>query len=400
MKNRRLSVTGLISLAVLAAASGPALAQTTAQDDEAVYLRRFADNLGAPRDSYDTLEAVAGVQGRLRARALPTISRDALDAAQAYAAANNSQAFLVWKDGALERSAYFNGADADTGIISRSMAKPLSALAIGRAIEMGKITSLDQPVADFIPEWRGSKREGILVRHLLDMTAGFLAQNQSAEPSNIWSRTYLHPRHDEIIVAEYPLTHAPGTSYNYNNATADLIAVVIERATGVRYGDFISQEVLVPIKAQGGDIWVNRPGGTAHSGCCILLPAESWMRMAVLILQDGVWEGKRLLPQGYVEQMKTPTKANPHYGMGLWVGGEYTQRRGFGGPNVPGGVLHSQPYKANDLYLFDGNSNQVVYVMPDQKTIVLRMGGSPPRSPEWDNSILPNLIYDGLPTAR
>ncbi|WP_297801017.1 serine hydrolase [uncultured Brevundimonas sp.] len=385
-----------LSLAMLGAMVSTGACAQTQWDDEAVYLRRFQDNLGAPRDSYDTLEAVPGVNSRLPVRESATISTSALDAAEAYAAANNSQAFLVWKDGALERASYFNGADADTGIISRSMAKPLSSLAIGRAIALGKITSLDQPVADFIPEWKGSKREGILVRHLLDMTAGFLAQNQSSEPSNIWSRTYLHPRHDEIIVAEYPLTHAPGTSYNYNNATADLVAVVIERATGVRYGDFVSTEVLKPIEAKGGDIWVNRPGGTAHSGCCILLPAESWMRMAILIHQDGVWEGQRLLPEGYVSQMRTPTKANPYYGLGLWIGGEYTERRGFGGPNVPGGVLHSQPYKAKDIYLFDGNSNQVVYVMPEENTIVLRMGGTPPRSPEWDNSILPNLIYDGL----
>lgn len=391
-----------VSLAALAAVTmgcAPVMASEP-WNDEAVYLRRFEENRGAPREGYDTLEPVPGVDGALPVRQSPTIPAASLNAAEAYAASHNSQAFLVWRDGQLERATYFGDADAQTKIISRSMAKPLSSLAIGRAIEMGKIASLDQKVSDFIHEWKDTKRGEILVRHLLDMSAGLLAQNQSSEPSNIWSRTYLHPRHDEIIIAEYPLTHAPGTSYNYNNATADLVAVVIERATGVRYGDFVSQEVLKPIGAMGGDIWVNRPGGTAHSGCCILLPAESWMRMAVLIMQDGVWEERRLLPDGYVQQMRTPTKANPYYGLGVWVAGEYTERRGFGGPNVPGGVLHSQPYKADDVSLFDGNSNQVVYMIPSENLVVLRMGHAPQRSPEWDNSILPNLILEGIASTK
>jgi len=161
--------------------------------------------------------------------------------------------------------------------------------------------------------------------------------------------------------------------------------------------------VLKPIGAMGGQIWLNRPGGTAHSGCCLLIPPESWVRLAVLFMQDGRWQGRRLLPPGYVAQMRRPSPGNPYYGLGIYVAGTYTDRRGFANPAREARerrVLHSEPYLAKDLFLFDGNANQVVYVVPSQKLVILRTGGPPPRaqdgSREWDNSFLPNTILRGI----
>jgi hypothetical protein len=59
-------------------------------------------------------------------------------------------------------------------------------------------------------------------------------------------------------------------------------------------------------------------------------------------------------------------------------------------------VLHGAPYLADDLFLFDGNANQVVYIVPSLDLIILRVGDPPPREPEWDNAILPNLIMSGI----
>lgn len=387
-----------LALAVAAGLLAVASSGRAAEDDEAVYLRRFSEFGSSARDSYDTLEATLGAR-RLKPLPLaarPSISRPALEQARAYAAANNSKALLIWRDGVLEDASYFDGATAATPLVSRSMAKPLAAIAVGRAIQMGKIQSLDQPVSDFITEWKGAPKAAVKVRHLLDMTAGFLGQGFSADPANIWSRSYLHPRHDRILIDEYPLIDTPGATYNYANATADMVALVIERATGMRYGQFVSRQVLVPLGAAGGQIWIDRPGGLAHSGCCMLLPAESWLRLGLLLIDDGVWKRRRLLPAGYVEVMRTPTLANPHFGLGVWAG-PYAPRRGFGRPGQGlGAVLHGEPYMAEDLFLFDGNANQVLYIVPSRRLAILRMGGPPPKSPEWDNAILPNLVLRDL----
>lgn len=397
-------------LAALLLAAAPLMAQSPAiepkpysREAEATYKARFEDIATSGKgelSAYAPLEAIQGAPPkRLPPAKNPAITPAALDAAQAYAAANNSSAFMVIHGGQLIREKYWNGHSPSSLIVSKSLAKPITALAIGRAIMLGKVKSLDQPVGELLTEWRGKPQGQILVRHLLDMRSGLLAQGFTPEPTNIWSRAYLHPHHDEIILTEYPLTDPPGSIYEYSNATSELIALVIERTTGRRYAEFIGTEVLKPIGAAGGQVWTNREGGLAHSGCCALLPAETYARLAMLVAQDGTWAGKRLLPTGYVGQMKTGTPQNPHYGLGLWLAGDYIQRRGFANASRPAPkVLHSEPYRAADTVMFDGNSNQIVYIVPSQNLIILRTGESPPRQPEWDNSKLINLILSGLKT--
>ena len=127
------------------------------------------------------------------------------------------------------------------------------------------------------------------------------------------------------------------------------------------------------------------------------LPAQSWLRLGILLLRDGVSEGRRLLPRGYVDAMKTATAQNPHYGLGVWVAGPYTQRRGFSGPDGAGPkVLHGEPYLDRDLFLFDGNGNQVVYISRATNMVILRMGDAPPKTSEWDNAALPNMLMRGI----
>lgn len=370
--------------------------------EELEYLDRLAKAQVrvAPDDIYFDQEEMAGARDwaplPAAAPGKRTISDAALDAAEAYAETNNSNAFIVWRNGKVERETYFGGHTQTAPFVSHSLAKQVTAFAIGRALMLGHISSLDQPVADFVTEWQGDPwREKILVRHLLDMRAGFLPQIPPIGPNDVINRTFLHPRHDEIIVAEYPVIDEPGTRYEYNNAASEMVAVLIKRATGRRYAEFVGAEIWQKIGAMGGTVWVNRPGGTAHGGCCMMVPAENFLRLAILMLQDGVWEETRLVPDGYVQDMITPTAENPYFGLSIWVAGPYTDRRGFANPDrgIPQ-VLHSEPYLAEDLYLFDGNANQVVYIVPSQNLVILRTGNPPPRNEtvEWDNAYLPNTI--------
>ena len=385
----------ILALGVMMATPVMGGSASASDSDEALFRDRLSRIGAQGLDHYDTMEAVPGVPhpAPLPVAARPSLSREALDKAAAYALANNSKALLIWRDGALETAVYPAGAGPATPINAKSMAKPLLAVVVGRAIALGKVRSLDEPAADFITEWRGTPKAAITIRELLNMTSGLAEQGAVKDPASIWTRAYLHPRGDEIMINEYPLTAPPGTLYQYAQTSADLLAVVIERATKRRYANFVSESVIKPLGAAGGEVWVDRPGGLAHAGCCILLPAETWMRLGLLVMNDGVWKGRRLLPPGYVAQMKTPSAANSRYGLGIWLQGEYTRRRGFGrSDQLIGAVLHSEPYLAKDLFLFDGNSNQVLYMIPSEKLAILRMGDSPPKSPEWDNSYLPNLL--------
>lgn len=401
---------------LLAAASLIALpVATTAQDArqsgdraemsesaaEALYLQRFERNAkrqpGMGLESYDTLAPLGGAARWTPLPAGHSVPQSALDAADAYAAANNSSAFMVWRAGKLVTQRYYGTTTESTTLASKSLAKPLSVIAVGRALALGKLRSLDQPMADYITEWSGTPKAAITIRQVLGMRSGLLPQGAAPNPGNILNRAYLHPFHDRIIITDYPLRDVPGSRYEYSNANGDLVAPLIERATGMGYEDWLTREVLAPIGARGGEIWMNRPGGTPHSGCCVLLPAETYLRLGILLVQDGRWGGKRLLPSGFVRTMGTGSMQNPHVGLGVYIGSPYVARRGAGNPAVKTGqTLHSAPYLAKDLILFDGNSNQVVYVVPSKQLVILRTGDKPPATPEWDNAILPNIILKAL----
>ena len=387
-----------------------AAVSTYSAEDEALYLERF-DALvasfaaGAGLTSYDPVTAVPGrAQGPvpLTRATSPTIADAALQSANDYAAANNSSVLMVWRNGAVEFEQYYGDADADTLLNSKSFAKPLTAIVIGRALQLGVIKSLDQPVADFIEEWRDDPlKSQMLVRHLLDMRTGFLPQAAAYTPEDILNRAYLHPRHDEIIINDYPLVNTPGERYDYSNATSEMIAPLIEAATGREYEEFVGTEVLAPLGGAGGEVWLNRPGGVAHSGCCILLPASDWMRLSVLLLNDGRWGNEALLPEGYVAQMRQPGPDNAYHGMGVWVAGDFIAERGVANPDLGEETsFHSEPYAASDLFLWDGNANQVSYIIPSEGMVILRMGANPPKEPRWDNAYLPNLLIEGIETDK
>lgn len=367
-------------------------------DAEILYRERFAAIAARERLKYDVMAPVPGAAQSN----LPEVSADALpqsvvEKIVGYAAKNNSSALLVWHDGTLAAEHYFGGNTAATPLVSKSLSKPLSAIAIGRAIALGDIKSLDQKVSYFIVEWQGTPKESMTIRHMLSMASGLLEQSFAMDPESPFPRAYLDPYHGQYIIDEYPLTDAPGTKYSYNNATGDLVAIVIERATGRQYEEFIGTEILQKIGAPGGTNWLNREGGLAHSGCCMLLPAESWLKLGILLLNDGKIDGASVLPEGYVDQMRKGSATNPYYGLGVWIGSPYAERRGFMGPASPmPKVFHSAPYLANDLFLFDGNGNQVTYIVPSKKLVILRMGDSPPKKPEWDNSFIPNTILEAL----
>ena len=142
---------------------------------------------------------------------------------------------------------------------------------------------------------------------------------------------------------------------------------------------------------------MNRKGGTPHSGCCTLLPADTYLRFAILYLQDGEWDGQRILPEGYVTEVKTATPQNPHTGLGVYVAGSYIKQRGPLNPEFEiGQTLHSEPYLADDLYLFDGNGHQVAYIIPSADMVILRTGSWMPKGVTWDNSQLPNILLKGI----
>ncbi len=333
-----------------------------------------------------------------------TIAAAALQAAEDFAARNRSESLLIWHRGGLQLARYWMGLGPADVVNSRSMHKMVGGLLIARAIADGHIESLDDPVARYIPVWQDTDKAAMTVRNVLHMSSGlrwFAIRDRA--PFGLSSRRYLDPYWDQVLLTEVPMSFTPGTEYDYSDITADVMPHIIQGATGMRYARYLSEALLTPLQARGGMIWINREGGMPHGGCCLMLPPETWLRFGVLLLKGGRWQGQDLLPQGWLEEMLTGSPMNPHFGLMIWLGSPYLERRLYHRPDSPmsqrpnPGVYNSEPFLADDVFMFDGAEGRMVYIVPSEDLVIVRTGFRPlPGQPEWDNAFLPNTIIRGI----
>ena len=222
-------VGGLLVAAMLLAALGWAT--------NPVYWQRYvtlrASGGAGDVESYAPTETLAGAHDGFMAvapEAERTVPGAALAAAREYAAQNRSSSLLVWHRGRLQSADYWGGTAA-TSVNSRSLHKMLGGLLVGVAIQQGHIGSLDDPVAKYVTEWRGTPKAAITIRNVLQMSSGLMWFRQGGALSTA-SRRYIDPRWDRVLLQDVPLEFPPGSAYDYSAITADVLPPLIERPQG------------------------------------------------------------------------------------------------------------------------------------------------------------------------
>jgi CubicO group peptidase (beta-lactamase class C family) len=160
-----------------------------------------------------------------------------------------------------------------------------------------------------------------------------------------------------------PLANKPGSVLLEQAADPQLLALVIEHATGMRYAEFVSEAVWRPIGAGDAWLWLDRPGGTAHADCCMLARQGDWVRIAELLVKDGNYRGEEVIRPGWIARMR-------------------------GKASAPA----AEPYAANDLFVVAGNGGNRIWVVPSMHLAIVRMGRLTRHASDWDDSRIPNLI--------
>ncbi len=368
-----------------------------------VYPWRIALRAGAPPSvsilernplNYWPAERVAGRPGKpLLRRPSQCLAGERLAPALALLKANGSRSFMVWYDGAVEAEWYAADFTPDLRLESASMHKSVLALAVGAAIARGRIRSVAQPVGTWLEEWRSDARGAITLEQLLTMSSGLAPYPFDLKP-NTPSHRFTFGTDLEEVPLSLPLSGRPGDLFNYSSAVSQLVALVLERATGQRYADFVSEAVWQPLGAQDAFVSLDRPNGHARASASFLAQPEDWLRLGRLIMDEGRYDGKRVLPRAWIRQMTAPSKSNPNYGYQIWRGSPHLPQRRYNSAN-PAFVPAAEPFAADDVVYFDGAGAQRVYIIPSRKMVILRMGQA---DPAWDDSKLPNLVmraYDG-----
>lgn len=314
----------------------------------------------------------------------------ALQAAEAYATQTNSVALLVYHRGVLRHEKYWPGFDRDTITDPFSAHKTVMGLLVGAAIEDGFIESIDQPASTWLTEWASDPRRDITLRHLLQMSSGL-----DTPPFGTWTgfRITLGSELEKTVLG-LSLAKPPGTDFQYSNASSQLVGIVLERATGKRYAQYLSERFWQRLGAPTAQVWLDREGGMARTFCCLYTTARSWLRVGRLILDGGRVDGQQLVPESWIRAMTTPAPTNPNYGLQIWLGSPPGKERRYNDRTVK--AFHSEPFAREDMIYIDGFGGQRVYILPSEQLIIVRTGEA---LLDFDDAIIPNAILRGLRPA-
>ncbi len=295
---------------------------------------RRAFQLPLPPDKFYLPSAVVGVAGTGTAAPdeEPTLDELLIEEAAMRARSAGARALLVMRAGRIELERYFAADDAATLLPASLIARPIAAMAIGIALDERRIASLDTPLARLLPEWDDEPRGRITVRALLEETSGLetggdLAKLRYRSPWGDLARLPAFATSKgvrmtlgndfESTALGFQLEHEPGGFYNASPANTQLAAVIIERVAHMSYETFIEERVWRPSGAGRAELQLDRRSGMPAAHCCWRVTARDVLRIASLIATDGVIDGRRVLPVGWVAQMSRPSRVHADTGMQL-----------------------------------------------------------------------------------
>jgi len=278
----------------------------------------------------------------------------------------NTRAFVVAYNGKIIGERYAPGWTKDTPQLSWSQGKSITATLIAILAQRGRL-EIDQPAP--IKEWQGDARREIRIRDLLHMSSGLKFANlgfkgEALTAENEHMRVYF----DSLNVFEHaiaaPAEVPPGTRNAYRNSDPLSLGKIIRdivEADGEDYLTFPQRALFDKIGARSPVLETDARGNFILSGYDYL-SARDWIRFGLLYLHDGVWQGERILPEGWTEFVATPAPADEKEN----YGGMFYLNRPLRMDQVP-----------QDTYWAAGFMGQVTMVIPSRKLVVVRLGPSP-----------------------
>ena len=221
---------------------------------------------------------------------------------------------------------------------SFSMAKSVISLLVGCAITDGKIKSVNQPVSDFLPEWTSYDGKVLTIKDLLTMSAGV---DWDESYSSLFSKTTQAYYGNDLwkLALTEKLVEKPGVRFNYQSGVTQILAFLLQKATGKNIADYASEKLWTPIQAEEDAQWsLDRKNGMEKAYCCLNSNARDFARLGQLILNKGSWNGVQVVDSNYIKEATTPatwlkftrklrpgqTKADPpvpctFYGYQMWI---------------------------------------------------------------------------------
>jgi CubicO group peptidase (beta-lactamase class C family) len=289
-----------------------------------------------------------------------------------------TRAVVVVYQGRLVAERYAPGFTRDTRLQGWSMTKSVTNALVGILVKQGKL-DLNAPAP--VPEWAdpADPRHAITLDHLLRMSSGlrFLEEYESTPKSDCNLMLFIQPD-AAAFAAAMPLAAPPGSKWSYSSGTANILSRIVRQAVlagGQPLSDYFAFPRAQLFDRIGMRSAVLEPdaSGTFVGSSFMYATARDWARFGLLFANDGVCNGERILPEGWVKYSVTPTPSTPPaqgYGAQWWLNS--------------GGDGRWMPRLPTDIYSACGHESQYVTVIPSAHLVVVRLGlTSDPKA--WDH---------------
>ena len=294
-----------------------------------------------------------------------------------------ARAVVVIHHGRLIAEGYAAGFDAATPLLGWSMTKSVTAGLIGVLVREGRL-ALEQR-AGWPP---GDARADIRIADLLSMTSGLRFNESYGAVSDVTRMLFLEPDMAAFARAQ-PLGHPVGTVWSYSSGTAVILARIVQDAAGPAPLAAVRERLFEPLGMTSALIETDAHG-TLVGSSYMYATARDWARYGQFLLQQGVWQGRELLPPGYVAMMATPAAASGgQYGRGqVWLWGSDATTPGQD-PDTGYGI-------PADIFWMEGHDGQYAAIIPSRDLVIVRLGLTSERD-HYRPQPLVRAVLDALP---
>ncbi len=285
---------------------------------------------------------------------IPSFGFDSLHTFEQFLSKNNTIAFLIIRNDTILYEHYFAGyADSICGT-SFSMAKSFTSGLIGFAVQDGLI-NIDNPITKYVPELKDPSMQKVTIKHLLQMTSGIKYIEHYNNPFSSVALDY-YGRNLKHSFWRLKTEVPPGTRFKYQSINTQLLGFALKNVLKEKtLTQYMQEKLWTPLGMEYPASWSidSRKNGMEKTFCCINAAARDFAKYGRLYLNQGNWNGKQLLNKEWIinsTKIDSSEGSKPYYQYQWWI-----------------------PPKTKD-FVADGLLGQFIYVCPEKKLIIVRLG--------------------------
>jgi CubicO group peptidase (beta-lactamase class C family) len=267
----------------------------------------------------------------------------------------HTKAFLIIRNDSLIYEKYIGGSGQSTIFPGFSITKSFLSALVGIAIEEGHIKNVNQPVTDFLPELKDKKFQKVTIEDLLNMRSGIKFTESYSNPFGGMAKFY-YGRNLRKYTLKLKVESEPGKVYKYQSANSQILAMVLEKATGKKISAYLEEKIWRPIGMESNGTWnVDSKKFRENKGfCCINARSIDFAKFGQLYLNRGSMNDRQIIPETWVNES-------------LLVRNDSRDSQGFP-------YTYSWRVLENGDFFAKGILGEFIYICPAKKIVIVRIG--------------------------